>query len=102
MVGIAVRRRAAVASSIVPEAAAFEEGEGRLPPRHRIAHDHCSILEADHDGPPDVSRRPVREAGRWSALWLCVVAVRSVSGTTFFHGFGLDHCVAAQKTNTQR
>ena len=58
MLSVAVQ--VAVASSIVPEAAAFEEGEGRLPPRHRIAHGFCSILEADHDGPPDVSRLPVR------------------------------------------
>ena len=50
----------AVAGSIVPAAPAFAEEEGRLLPRHRIAHDHCTILEADHDGPPDVSMLPLR------------------------------------------
>ena len=56
---LSVAVQVAVAGSIVPDAPAFEEEEGRLLPRLRTTHDHRSLLEAEHEG-PEVSRLPLR------------------------------------------
>ena len=45
---LSVAVQVAVAGSIVPDAPAFEEAEGRLIPRLRSTHDHRSLLEAEH------------------------------------------------------
>jgi hypothetical protein len=56
---LSVAVQVSVAASMLPTASAFEEGEGRLPTRLRVHHDHLSLLEADHE-PPEVSRLPLR------------------------------------------
>ena len=56
---LSVAVQVAVAGSVVPDAPAFAEDEGRLIPRLRHTHDHRTLLEADHEG-PQVSRLPLR------------------------------------------
>ena len=60
MLSVAVQ--VSVAASMVPVAPEFGEEEGRLLPRLRVAHDDCSLLEADHE-PPEVSRLSLRAEG---------------------------------------
>ena len=61
---LSVALQVAVAASIAPNAPAFEEapeGSGRLAPWHRAAHDHVTLLEAEHEGPEvGESRLPLR------------------------------------------
>ena len=57
---LSVALQVSVAASIVPGAPEFDEGPDRLQPWRRVAHDHVTLLEAEHEPPEVVSRLPLR------------------------------------------